>query len=122
MLKGLGNLGNIGAIVKQAQEMGAKMQAAQAQLRAVRVTGSAVGGMVEVDANGLGEVLAVRIEPEFFAKQDREMLEDLLPSAVNAALAKAKEAQANAMQEAAGGLNLPGLGDALNKFTGGAIE
>lgn len=119
MLKGLGNIGNI---VKQAQEMGAKMQAAQAQLRGLRVTGGAVGGMVEVDANGLGEVLAVRIEPEFFAKQDREMLEDLLPSAVNAALAKAKEAQAGAMQEAAGGLNLPGLGDMMSKFTGGASE
>ncbi len=119
MLKGLGNIGNI---VKQAQEMGVKMQAAQANSAAVRVTGSAVGGMVEVDANGLGEVLAVRIEPELFAKQDREMLEDLLPSAVNAALAKAKEAQGSAMQEAAGGLNLPGLGDALSKFTGGASE
>jgi nucleoid-associated protein EbfC len=77
------------------------------------VTGAAGGGLIEVDANGLGEVLAVRIDPSLIEKRDREMLEDLLPAAINAAQQKAKELHAQSMQSLAGGFNLPGLSDAL---------
>lgn len=113
MLKGLGQLANLPALIKQAQEMGGKMQQINAELKGQRVTGAAGGGIVEVDANGLGEVLAVRIDPSLIEKQDRELLEDLLPAAINAAQQKAKELHAAAMQTLAGGLNLPGLGDML---------
>jgi DNA-binding YbaB/EbfC family protein len=119
MLKGLGNLANIGQIMKQAQELGGKIEAIQAELKSARVTGAAAGGMVEVDANGLGEALAVRIDPALFEKADREMLEDLLPAAFNDAANKAKQKHAEAMQEATGGLNLPGL-DKL--MPGGGME
>ena len=64
--------------MKQAQEMGGKMQAAQDELKTKRATGAAGGGLVEVEVNGLGEVLAVRIDPSLVEKQDREMIEDLL--------------------------------------------
>ena len=47
--------------------------------------------MVEVEVNGLAEVLAVRIDPSLVEKGDREMIEDLLPAAFNAAQQKAKE-------------------------------
>ena len=113
MLKGLGNLANLPGLIKQAQEMGSKMQQLSAELKTKRVTGSAGGGLVEVDANGLGEALAVRIDPSLFAKQDRELLEDLLPAAINAAQQKAKELHAEQMQSLAGGMNIPGLSDAL---------
>lgn len=113
MLKGLGNLANLPGLIKQAQEMGSKMQQLNAELKAKRVTGSAGGGLVEVDANGLGEALAVRIDPSLIAKQDRELLEDLLPAAINAAQQKAKELHAESMQSLAGGMNIPGLSDAL---------
>lgn len=109
MIKGLGNLANLGQIMKQAQELGGKMQEIQAELRAARVSGAAGGGMVEVDANGLGEVLAVRIDPSLMEKQDKELIEDLLPAAINDAAAKAKQKHVEAMQQATGGLNLPGL-------------
>ncbi len=116
MFKGLGNLANLGNLMKQAQEMGGKMREINEELKAKRVTGSAGAGMVEVDANGVGEILAVRIDPSLMAKQDREFIEDLLPAAINAAQQKVKELYAEQMQSLTGGLNLPGLGDALGQF------
>ncbi len=116
MLKGLGNLANLGNVMKQAQEMGDKMQELSEQLKTKRVVGSAGGGLVEVEANGVGEAVAVRIDPTLFEKQDREFLEDLLPAAFNAAQQKAKELHAEQMQELTGGLNLPGLSDALGQL------
>lgn len=113
MLKGLGQLANLGNIMKQAQEMNSKMQALNEQLKTKRVTGSAGGGLVEVEINGLGEVLAVRLDQDLVAKGEREMLEDLLPTAFNSAKAKAGELHQQAMAEVTGGLDLPGLGDML---------
>lgn len=118
MFKGLGDLANIGSLMKQAQEMGGKMKQLTEELKSKRVTGSAGAGLVEVEANGIGEVLAVRIDPSLFAKQDRELVEDLLPAAINAAQQKSKALYAEQMQSIAGGLNLPGLGDALSQFSG----
>jgi DNA-binding YbaB/EbfC family protein len=122
MFKGLGNIANLGSLMKQAQEMGGKMKQLTEELKTKRVTGSAGGGMVEVEANGVGDILAVRIDPSLFAKQDREFVEDLLPAAINAAQQKAKELYAEQMQTLTGGLNLPGLGEALGQFGGAPTE
>jgi DNA-binding YbaB/EbfC family protein len=119
VFKGLGNLANVGAILKQAQEFGGKMQAIQEELKTKRATGAAGGGLVEVEVNGLGEALAVRIDPTLIAKQDREMIEDLLPAAFNAAQQKARQLHAEAMQSLTGGIPLPGLNDALSQLTDG---
>jgi hypothetical protein len=114
VFKGLGNLANLPAMLKQAQEMGGKLEQLNAELKTKRVTGAAGGGLVEVDANGVGEVLAVRIDPTLIEKQDRELLEDLLPAAINAAREKARELHVASMQQLTGGLALPpGLGEAL---------
>jgi DNA-binding YbaB/EbfC family protein len=113
MFKGLGQLANLPGLLKQAQEMRGKLEQLNAELKTKRVTGAAGGGLVEVDANGLGEALAVRIDPKLMEKQDRELLEDLLPAAINAAQQKAKELHGESMQALAGGFNLPGLADAL---------
>lgn len=118
MLKGLGNLANLGTMFKQAQEMGGKMQALTEELKTKRATGSAGGGLVEVDVNGIAEVLAVRIDPSLVEKGDREMIEDLLPAAFNAAHAKAKALHAEAIQAIAGGVNMPGLEEALSQLSG----
>ena len=74
--------------------------------------------MVEVEVNGLGEALAVRIDPALVEKQDREMIEDLLPAAFNSAVQKANQLRAEGMQSITGGLQLPGMDDALSQFTG----
>lgn len=116
MLKGLGNLAGL---MKQAQEIGGRMQGMSDELRSRRATGSAGGGMVEVEANGLGELLACRIDPSLIERRDREMIEDLVLAAVNQALTKAKELHAEQMRSLTGGLQLPGLDEALAKLTGG---
>lgn len=122
MFKSLGNLANIGALLKQAQEMGGRMQALQEELRGKRATGSAGGGLVEVDVNGLAEALAVRIDPSLIEKSEREMIEDLLPAAFNSAQAKAKQLHAEAMQSLTGGLPIGSLEDALSKFGSGHAD
>jgi nucleoid-associated protein EbfC len=122
VFKSLGNLANIGNLMKQAQEMSGRMQALQEQLKTKRTTGAAGGGMVEVDVNGLGEVLAVRIEAALVDKGEREMIEDLLPAAINAAQTKAKQLHAEAMQSLAGELPIAGLSEALMQLGGGEPE
>ncbi len=116
MLRGLGNLSEL---MQQAQTiMGGKMQELNAQRKSQRVVGTAGAGLVEVEANGLGDVLAVRIDPTLIEKQDRELLEDLLPAACNAAQEKVQQLHAEQLQELSGGLNMPGLSEALAQFGG----
>jgi nucleoid-associated protein EbfC len=116
MFKGIGNLTSL---MKTAQQMGGRLQEIQEQLKAARATGTAGGGMVEIEVNGLGEVLRTRIDPSLFQGGDREMLEDLLPAAINQAQAKSKQLHQQAMQSMTEGLNLPGLNEALAQLTGG---
>ncbi len=116
MFKGLGNLGSM---LKQAQEMGTKMQGLSEELKGRRATGSSGGGMVEVEANGLGEILSVRIDPVLFQQNDAEMIEDLIPAAVNQAVAKTKQMHSEAMQSMTSDINLPGLNKALADMAGG---
>ena len=122
MLKGLGNLANLGSMLKQAQQVGSRLQEISAQLRTKRAVGTSGAGLVEVEVNGLGEVLHVRIDPDLFAKGDREMIEDLLPAAFNAAQQKARQLHAEAMRSVTGGLPLPGLEDAISQWTSGGAE
>lgn len=117
MFKGLGN---IASLMKQAQSMGPKMKEAMEQLKNKRVSGSAGGGMVTVDANGVGNVLKVTIDPVLVEKNDMEMITDLLPAAINDAIAKSKQLHMEAMQSVTGDLPLPGnMESMLNQLTGG---
>ena len=117
MFKGLGNLGNIACMIKQAQEMGPKMQEAQEKLKQLSVTGTAGGGMVTVHADGLGTVTKIEVDPVITEKADFEMLLDLLPAAINQASQKAKELHAEQMQEITSDLPIPGnLEDTLKNF------
>ena len=116
MFKGLGN---IASLLKEAQNIGPKMEKVTAELKEKRVTGTAGGGMVTVHANGLGHVLKIEVDPVITEKSDIEMLTDLLPAAINDASAKAKQLHVDSMQSVAGGFELPaGLDDALKQFTG----
>ena len=116
MFKGIGDLASM---MKAAQKMGGKMQEIQEQLKAARAVGASGGGMVEIEVNGLGEVLRARLDPALFAAGDREMLEELLPAAINQAQAKAKQLHREALQSVTEGLNLPGLQEALAQLSGG---
>ena len=112
MFKGLSNLSSL---VKQAQQIGGQMQNLGERLKHLRATGSGGGGMVEIEVNGLLEVLQCRIDPQLIAQGDRELIEDLVAAAVNQAVAKGKQLHTDAMKELTGGLELPGLQEALGK-------
>ena len=114
MFKGLSNLG---ALIKQAQQIGGQMKNLSEDLKGRRALGSAGGGMVQVEVNGLLEVLHCRIDENLVTQGDRELIEDLVAGAVNQAIAKGKQLHAEAVQELTGGLNLPGVQEALEKFT-----
>jgi len=119
VFKGLGNLANIGSLIKQAQQMGGKLQQITDELKTRRAEGSSGGGMIKVEVNGIGEVLSCRIDPSLVNSGDREMVEDLLPAAINQALLKAKELHAEAMKSMADGLDMPGLNAMLAQLSGG---
>ncbi len=108
-LPGFGALGNLGKLA----QLPAKLKELQAQLAGKSVEGSAGGGLVTVTATGSGQLLGVKIDPEVLQGEDREMLEDLVAAAANAALAKAKELAAEETQKALGGMVPPGLAGSL---------
>jgi nucleoid-associated protein EbfC len=114
LFKGLSNLASL---VKQAQQVGAKLQGLNEQLKAKRVVGTSGGGMVQAEANGVGEVISVRIEAALFAQNDREMIEDLIPAAVNQALEKSRLLHAEGIKSLTEGAELPGLAEALQNVT-----
>jgi DNA-binding YbaB/EbfC family protein len=97
------------------------MQELNERLRSERVTGSAGAGLIEVEMNGLGQVVRLRIDPTLVERQEREMIEDLVPAAVNDASQKAKQLYADAMKSLANGLQLPGLDAAIAKLTGAEV-
>lgn len=114
MFKGLGNLASL---LRQAQQFSGKMQAVNDRLKGQRVSASTGGGMVEVEANGLGEVLRVKIDAALVERGEREMIEDLLPGAINQALAKAKQCHFEAMKSITDGLNIAGLDEAIAQIS-----
>jgi len=117
MLKGLGN---IASLMSQARTMGPKMQEAMEQLKTQTVSGAAGGGMVTVTANGAGQVTEIKIDPVLAEKNDLEMVTDLLPAAINDALAKAKQLHVEAMQSVTGDLPIPGnMENMLKQIMGG---
>ncbi len=117
MFKGLGN---IASLLNQARNLGGQMEGINEGLKAKQVTGSAGGSMVSVHANGLGQVLGIEIDPLLKDKADLEMITDLLPAAINDALAKSRALHVEAMQNIAGNVQLPeGMEDTLKSMLGG---
>ena len=104
--------GNMSKLLKQAQEMQQQIEEVQGQLSDMIVEAESGGGMVTVKVNGKQEVLDVNIDPEAMA-EDREMLEDLIISALNKALSKAQTDSQEKMNSVAGGmmsgLKIPGM-------------
>jgi|ERR1019366_620308 DNA-binding YbaB/EbfC family protein len=100
------NLQQMQQILKQVQQF---QEHLQKQLDDLEVQATAGGGMVSVKMNGQKQLHELRIDPEFFASQDLEMLQDLILVAVNEATRKVDEQLASQMGNMTGGLNLPGL-------------
>jgi len=98
---------NLGSMLKQAQEMQAKMGEVQARLEATEVTGAAGGGMVKVTMTAKGQLRRVAIDPSLVVPEDVGVLEDLIVTACNDARAKGEALVQEETQKILGGLPLP---------------
>ncbi|MDR1950246.1 MAG: YbaB/EbfC family nucleoid-associated protein [Spirochaetaceae bacterium] len=96
-------------ILKNAQKIQEQMGVFQEKLGRISATGSAGGGMVEVDLNGRMEVMAVRIAAEIVDPREIEVLQDLITAAFANALEKIKEGINQEMGAMAGGFGLTGM-------------
>ncbi|MEG2348612.1 MAG: YbaB/EbfC family nucleoid-associated protein [Clostridia bacterium] len=97
--------GNMQNILKQAQKMQKEMQEKQEQIATKQIETSAGGGAVIVKATGDKVIKEIIIKPEVVDKEDIEMLQDLILTAVNEALGKAD----TMMNSELGNLNMPGM-------------
>ncbi len=100
---------NINKMMKQAQQMQAKMAEAQEALGKEEIEVASGGGMVKVRMNGHQEVLEVSIDQEVFNDGDKEMLEDLIVAALSEARQKVSDMAQDHMSKVTGGMNIPGL-------------
>lgn len=98
-------------LLRQAQEMQANMEQMQAELEEKEYTSEAGGGMVKATVTGKHNITSLEISPELIedAKEDPEMLEDLIITAVNQAVKAAADESDSAMSGITSGLNIPGL-------------
>jgi DNA-binding YbaB/EbfC family protein len=93
-------------MMKQAQEMQARLQK---QMGEMRVEATAGGGMVTVVMNGTKQLQSIVLDPEVISKDDVEMLQDLILAAINDANRKVDEQLGQSMSGLMGGLKIPGL-------------
>ena len=98
--------GGLGNLMKQAQEMQAKMQKAQEEMANMEVTGESGAGLVKVVMTGRHDVRRVSIDDSLVG-DDKEMLEDLIAAAVNDAVRKIEQTSQSNMSDMTSGLNLP---------------
>lgn len=98
-------------LLRQAQEMQANMEQMQAELEEKEYSSEAGGGMVKATVTGKHNIVSLEINPDLIedAKEDPEMLEDLIITAVNQAVNKATDDSESAMSGITSGLNIPGL-------------
>ena len=94
-------------MMKQAQEMQAKVAELRAELETIEITGSSGGGMVTVALTGKGEMRQVRIEPSLIVADEAGVLEDLIVAAHNDAKGKLEARLSEEMGKLTGGLELP---------------
>lgn len=98
---------NLGQMMKQAQEMQAKMAEMQSRLGDIEVPGQAGAGMIAVVLNGKGELRSLKIDPKLVDPSEVEVLEDLIVAAFNDAKGKVEDAVQAETQKLMGGLKLP---------------
>jgi len=105
MFGGMKGMGDIMKMMGQLPKMKENLMQAQERAKSRVVTGESGGGMVKVNANGIGEILTVKIDPEVF--KDPETVGPLVVSAINLALRKGKELMAEEAKSSMGGMDLP---------------
>lgn len=107
MFKGLGQLGDMAKMMKQAQDLQTKMTQLQDDLGNATVVGMSGAGLVKATATGKGELVGLEIDPSIFNPADKEVAEDLILAAIKDAQAKAGEYHQSEMEKISQGLGLP---------------
>ena len=104
--------GNMSKLLKQAQDVQKQIEKVQNQLSDMIIESEAGGGMVKVKVNGKQEILELNIDQNTL-EEDKEVIEDLIVSALNKALSKAQSDSQEKMNSVTGGmmsgLKIPGL-------------
>lgn len=100
---------NMNNLMKQAQQMQAKLATLQNELSEREVEASSGGGMVKVKVNGKQQLLSISINRECVDPNDVTTLEELIFTAVNQAMKQSQDMVQQAMSKVTGGMNIPGL-------------
>lgn len=107
MLKGLGGLGDMAKMMKQAQDMQGKVAQMQQDLDHIIVEGVSGAGLVKATATAKGELKTLDIDPSIFNGEDKEVVEDLILAAIKDAQSRAAERSQQEMGKMAEAMGLP---------------
>ena len=102
-------MSSIGKLMKQAARMQQQMEEIQTKLAARTVEATSGGGAVKVVAKCDGSIASIKIDPQALNPSDAQLLEDMIVTAANQALAQAREISNAEMGKVTAGLSLPGL-------------
>ena len=97
------------SVLRQAQQLQAKLAKVQQELGNMTVEATSGGGVVKVIIDGHQKIRSVEISPEVVNADDVELLQDLVMTAVNEAVTKSQELANKEMGKLTGGLQVPGL-------------
>lgn len=98
--------GGMAGMMKKAQKMQENVQQAQAEIKQLNVTGTAGGGVVSIRINGEHQATDIQISSDIM--DDKDILEDLILTAINDANQQIADATTVKMKNATGGMKLPG--------------
>ena len=107
MFKGLGAMGDMAKLMKNAQEMQGKVVQMQEEMHNIMVMGEAGAGLVKATCTAKGDLKGLEIDPSIFSKDDKEVVEDLIVAAVKDAQEKAANREREEMQKLTESLGLP---------------
>jgi DNA-binding YbaB/EbfC family protein len=107
MLKGLGGLGDMAKMMKQAQDLQVKMGEMQESLATMTVQGESGAGLVKATATAKGELVGLDIDPSIFNEDDKAVVEDLILAAVKDAQTRARETADSELAKLTEGMGLP---------------
>ena len=97
------------AMIRQAQQLQAKLAKAQEELGDLTVEATSGGGAVKVVIDGHQKIRSLEISPEVVDSEDIELLQDLVITAVNESITKSQELVSNHLGNLTGGISIPGL-------------
>ena len=109
MFKGLGQLGDMAKLMKQAQEMQTKMASMQDELDSIEILGESGAGLVKVKSNAKGKITGLTIDEKILMPSEIEVIEDLIVAAHNNAKSQLKSKTSEEISKATGGFGIPGF-------------